>query len=368
MFTVNRTALHDELAILTSVVVPKNHIGVLTTVMLGCDGERLLLTGTNLDASIETMVPATGDPWGGCVPAHTLAALVKLLSEEEITFKPKDTRLQVKCGPSKHLLPLWPIAQFPEIDRAEGEPVSLPAALLSEMVKAVSFAMMPPSDTLKPADFKFTGLSIRSMEGKLEVMASKKTVTAIAEAPIDAALLPILLPSQAIRALELLLEGEIVAIQANANHVEFTCGHRTLIARQLTGEFPVWRQFIPEYQYQVQVDRAQFKAGLQRALLTMGIDNAVGFEPLRLTFTKEQVVIESKGGDRGKSEESVTITSNLNGKPVVLGVVGAQVLSVLRGEQVRLSLMAESPLIFTETNDKFTTTAIVMPTSLRQWG
>lgn len=365
MITISRPALRDELTLLVSVVT-KGVIGPLETVMLGCDGEHLMLTATDTHATVVSEIPATGEPWGGCVPAHQLKALVKLFDGDEVTLTP-GKQLEVRCGTSKHLLPITPIEQFPEIDQVDSlDEFELPAELLREMIKAVAFAMMP--DAINPADFKFTGLSLRTVDGQLEVMASKKVVTAIAESASEAVIPPAILPPVAVVALQSLLDGETVAIQRSDNFIKFTCGHRTLIARTLMGQFPAWRSFLPEFKYEVQVDRAQFKAGLQRAMVTMGVDNAVGYEPLRLTFEREQVTIESKGGDRGKSLEPVPITSNLNGEPLAIGVVGSQVLSALLGEQVNCAIAApDKPLLFRQVTEQFRTSVIVMPTSLRTW-
>lgn len=366
MITVSRAVLRDELVLLAS-IVSKDVIGPLETVMLGCDGEHLMLTATNRDATVISEIPVQGDVWGGCVPAHQLKALVKLFDGDEITLTPKK-QLEIRCGTSKHLLPLTPIEQFPEIDRLDSlDEFELPAELLREMIKAVTFAMMP--DAINPADFKFTGLSLRAMEGTLEVMASKKTVTAIAEAESPAALPPVILPAVAVDALERLLDGDTVTIQRSDNSVEFTCGPRTLIARQLMGQFPAWRTFLPEFKYEVAVNHAEFKAGLQRAMVTMGVDNAAGYEPLRLTFSKEQVVVESRGGDRGKSLEPVAITSNLNGEPLAIGVIGSQILKVLYGETVNLALFSpEQPLLFRYIDEKFKLSCIVVPVNAnRMW-
>lgn len=370
MFTVNRKALLNELALLQTVAESKTTMPVLSFVLFGLVGNVLTLTATNVDVSITTEIEAEGDSWGGCLPSAQLYALVKLLNEETITFTPKDGPMQVKAGRSKHLIPVMSIDNFPQIESLNNEnAVELNLPLLISMIEATAFTALPIADHLKPADIKYTGLSLRKLDGRLEVMASCKGVTGIAEAVSDVTDFAVLLPRQAASALRR-LEGETVTVRHSENLVQFVSGPRTITARQLMGQFPQWRQFVPEFPWAVSVSTGELQAAIKRATVTMGVDNAVGYEPMRATFSRESLLIETRGGDKGKSEEFVNVQSNLNGDSLPIGFINGQVLDVLSkcGESVTCHLAAwDKPLMFKPRVEGMELIYVVMPVSLKSW-
>lgn len=322
-FTVPRKPLAAELALLQTVSERKATIPVLSTVMLGLVGDTLTLTATGLDATLITEIQASGDSYGGCVPSQSLHDLVRLLEGDEVRFTPKSNqRLELSAGKSRHLLPVAPIAEFPRIERPSGEGFSLPLAPLTGAIKATAFSMLDPHFSLKPDELRFTGLSLRKIGDHLEVMATRKFVTAIAEIALDVPEFSVVLPPQSVDALAR-MEGESVHVRHNESLAEFTAGNRTVVARQLTGQFPQWRQFVPEYQYQMKISSERLAAAVRRASITSETD------PLKATFAGDTLTVETQDGNHGQSQEPVTVTSNLNGDAISLGVFGDQILSVL---------------------------------------
>lgn len=369
MFRVNRKALLDELILLQTAAEAKTTMPILAYVMFSLAGNALSLTATNIDVTITTEIEAEGDPWSGCLPSAQLYALVKLLSEETLTFQLKDERVEVKAERARHKLPIMPIADFPQSGGLAGEGFTLSLPLLKQMIASTAFSALPSVDHLKPADIKYTGLSLRSQDGKLEAMASCKGVTAIAETATDAPPFAVILPRQATAALQR-LEGETVTVKHSENLVQFVSGPRTITARQLMGQFPQWRQFVPAFPWEVSVGVGELRDAIRRAAVTMGVDNAVGYEPMRATFSREALLIETRGGDKGKSEELVNTQSSLNGDSLAIGFINGQVLDVLSkcGESVACHLATgDKPLMFKPRVEGMELTFIVMPVSLKSW-
>lgn len=366
-FICNRKALLDELALLSTVAEPKTTLPILAFIRFEFDGARLVLTVSNIDVSIVTEVEAQGEEWSGCLPSAQLYALVKLLVDETLTFTLKDERMEVRAGRARHKLPIMSATDFPMIEGLQGEGFNLSLPLLSKMISATAFSALPLVDHLKPSDMKFTGLSIRAVGGTLEVGASQKVVTGIAETAVDVPDFALLLPQKAIVALQR-LDGETVTIRHSTNLAEFTARPRRLVARQLMGVFPQWRQFVPEYPWAVTLSSAELQAAIRRATVTMGTDNAVGYEPMKATFDKESVLIETRGGDKGKSDEMVATQSNLNGDALSIGFINGQVLSVLGQCEAGLvcHLAAwDKPMMFKPVVKGMELTFIVMPVACK---
>jgi DNA polymerase III sliding clamp (beta) subunit (PCNA family) len=328
----------------------------------------LTLTATNIDVSITTEIEAEGEAWGGCLPSAQLYALVKLLNDETITFQLRDgDRMEIKAVRARHKLPVMSADAFPQPEQLAGDEITLNLTTLNQMISATAFTALPVVDHLKPADIKYTGLSLRSLNGKLEAMASCKGVTAIAEIATDAPPFAVILPRQAATALQR-LEGEMVTIKHSENLAVFSAGPRTITARQLVGQFPQWRQFVPEFPWTVSLSAGELQAAIKRAAVTMGVDNAVGYEPMRATFSRESLLVETRGGDKGKSEEHVQVQSNMNGDELPVGFINGQVLSVLAqcGESVTCHLAAwDKPLMFKPKVEGIDLTYIIMPVSTK---
>lgn len=367
MFKINRKALLDELTLLQLVAEVKTTMPVLAYVKFVLVENVLTLTATNIDVSAVAKIKAEGEEWSGCIPSAALYALAKLLTDDTLTFKEKADRVEIKAGRARHLLPVLPISEFPAVEGLSGDGFSLGLPLLTKMIEATAFSALPFVEHIKPSDIKFTGVSLRAMNGKLEVAASQKVVTGVAEVAADVPDFTILIPQQAANALKR-LSGETVTIRHAEGSVEFAAGPRTIIARQLMGEFPQWRQFIPEFPWTVTANTNELQSAIKRAAVTMGTDNAVGFEPMKATFARESVMIETRGSDKGKSEELLDVQSNMNGDALSIGFINGQVLSVLGqcGERVTCHLAAwDKPIMFKPVVEGMELTFIVMPVGVK---
>lgn len=369
MFQVNRKALLAELALLSTVAESRPNQLVLAYVKFDFDGGRLTLTATNIDVSITTEIVAEGESWAGCLPAAQLYALVKLLVDETVSFTQNDGRVEIRAGKARHKLPIMPVVDFPVLEKLDNNGLEMSLPLLARMVDATRFSSLPAVDHLRPADIKYTGLSLRKMNGSLEVMASCKHITAIAETLVDIPDFTVILPHQAATAVRC-LGGETVTIKHSENLVEFTAGSRSIVARQLMGQFPQWRQFVPELPWTVTLSGSELQQAIRRASITMGTDNTVGYEPMKATFGKESVLIETKGGDKGKSDETVAAQSNLSGDALSIGFINRQVLSVLSQctESLTCHLATcDKPMMFKPVVEGMELVFIVIPVSLKEW-
>lgn len=343
-FTVNRKLLLSELAGLQSVAERKGTIPILSTILFQFDGEYLYLTATDLDRTMLTRLPASGEPWGGCVPARQLYALARLLEGDGVTLTPQPNgRLQVKCGAGKHLLPTYPTTEFPAVDTPSDGLLTLDAALLTAMIQSVQFSMLPDNGVVKAADQRFTGLQMSLGEGKFRLEASRKVTFAVAECVAEGETFTTIIPPSAINALLALADSGNVTIGITESRATFHNGERTLIARLfVANQFPDFTKLIPEFTQSATVESSALKLAIQRSLLTTNTDRLNRPESLKLTFAQKELTVESQGGDSGKSDELIPVTSNLNGEAQVFGIFGNQILDWLAvaGNQVKVELNA----------------------------
>ncbi len=182
---------------------------------------------------------------------------------------------------------------------------------------------------MKAADQQFTGLQMSLKDGRFTLEASRKVTFATASTEAEGDPFSTIVPPKAVAAILTLADDGSVGIGIDEGHATFRCGNRVLIARTLIGQFPDFSGIIPEFTQSATVSTTALKSALQRTLLTTDLDARKRFESVKLTFTADALVIESRGGGTGKSDETIPITSNLNGEAVVFGAFGQQLLDWL---------------------------------------
>lgn len=333
MFSVNRSQLAAELNLLLPVIERKTTLPILSHALFRAQNGLLEITATSMDvtAKVDLNVNA-GQELAFCVPLKQLAQLVRLLEGETVNLTAKvDGRLEVKCGGARHLLMMRKTDEYPETDLlpADIALTPIPAKTLTEMIKCVRHSMLVDTGVTKQSEIMFTGLQLRSKDGKLEVQGSRKVTLALATCPFTGPEFCAVIPLQAVSALAAFDDGD-VGIGVTDKHATFICGPRQLTARLLIGQFPDWSNVLPEFKQSVNVESESLAAATRRSMLTTNAENWEKFEPLKYTFGKDVLTVESKGGDSGKSHEQVPATSTLNGASVLFGVNGNQILEFLR--------------------------------------
>lgn len=342
-FIVTRKPLLAELTLLQSVLESKNVMPICAYVLFGYHTNLLTLTATNLDVSITTELEAEGDSWGGCLPSAQLYNLVKLLdakTAETITFTPKDGLIQVRADKARHKLPLMKAEDFPEIDRAEIKGIVIDAATFNEMLSSVSFAALVPSDGLNQSQQRYTGVSLLADNGQLSLTATNiarmATTSCAVETPIA---MDVIIPRQAISALLGMREGDLTIGITSDGALQFSNGQRQMYVRRLVDDkFVEWRSMFPKsYEHTAELVVNDLGAAIKRAMLTQNERRNMVIDGLRWTWANGELLIETRGGDKGKSDETVEIACpSLNGASIALGMNGQQVIDALGllGEKV----------------------------------
>ena len=102
-FTVSRADLVRELNLSQGVVEKKTTIPILSNVLVEADGDRILLTATDLELGIRCSCAARVKKSGaGTIPARRLLDYVRLLPDSDVQVKVGDNHwANLVCGRSK---------------------------------------------------------------------------------------------------------------------------------------------------------------------------------------------------------------------------------------------------------------------------
>jgi DNA polymerase III subunit beta len=122
-FVVSRDALLKPLQLVAGVVERRQTMAVLSNVLVVIDGDRLSLTGTDLEVEIigRVQLEAAGQSGEITLPARKLLDICKSIQDgANIEFIQEDQRVIVKSGRSRFTLSTLPAEDFPSVEEAPG--------------------------------------------------------------------------------------------------------------------------------------------------------------------------------------------------------------------------------------------------------
>lgn len=355
MITIPRKDLLTELTLLQTVISKYATMPVLQTVRVEA-GDKLRLTASSIDVTLTCELPLPGlvnEPESFCVPIKPLAQLVALFEKDEVTLERADNgRIKVQCGRSKHMLPYFSTSEFPEPDSVVAETATIKGELLSAMLNHTAFAVFALANDVRQSDAKFTGLHWTVADGQLTIAATNKLRLAIARTPLTGSDFAVITPQQVVPALRKFNAGNVeIGVSANGSLMLVRAGGRLLTVRLLMDKPLDWIALFPaKYDHAAEVETSVLADSLKRALVTSDDKPSFVINGLKWQVGGDELRIESRDSDQGKSEESLPIAcSSLNGNTITLGMNGVQVVDYLNldiaGEKTRVELTEGSHVI-----------------------
>jgi len=151
-----------------------------------------------------------------------------------------------------------------------------------------------------------------------------------------------------------------VQLGLQENHVVFGAEGTWLTTRRIDGQFPNYRQLLPEaFEHELTISRAELLDVVRRAAVM--IQRAT---PLQLRFADGEVTVVARTHEVGESKESMPVA--YSGEPLEIGFNAEflkEGLESVEGEDVKMKLISPlRPAILTDEADDFT--YLVMPIRL----
>jgi DNA polymerase-3 subunit beta len=140
----------------------------------------------------------------------------------------------------------------------------------------------------------------------------------------------VIIPLKAIQELNRNLpEEKEITISIGENQILFNMGEITIVSRLIEGEFPDYRQVIPEISNnKIKVGRESFMMAIRRAALFSTPD----YQAVKFEIIKNKLIVSKATPGLGESREEVA--AEYNGKDIALGFNPAFLLDVLKNLNV----------------------------------
>jgi DNA polymerase III subunit beta len=315
--TTKRTELVAKLSIVSRAVSTRAATQALSGILLSVAEDGVALTATDGEMGLRTEMQAeVAAPGVALLPGRLLAELARSLGEEsvEIELRESERDVEIRSGGSSFHLRVLPAEDFPHLP-GEGEaPLKIPAAALAETVELVARAAS--RDDMRPV---LTGVLVSASGEEMTMVATDSYRLAVKRTELESAIggeLEANIPAKALRELgRLLAAGDVeeVAVSLLPNQALFKAGAILLNTRLIDGQFPNFRQLLPEsYEHDVRLPRGEF-LDVVRRVSQLAQRNA----PLRLSFAQGELKISASTPDVGDAEE--TMPAAFEGEELEIG-------------------------------------------------
>jgi DNA polymerase III subunit beta len=302
----SKDELVSALSAVSRAVSTRSTVQVLSGILVRAEGDRVELAATDMELSLRLPLEAEVEGGGAVVvPGRLLVDLARLLPEGGVTLehRPEEAVLEVTGGPSVSRLHTYSAEDFPKLPDAESaQTFAVDRAAFLETVAKVARASS--RDESRPV---LTGILVRFEGGRLVMAATDSYRLSVKETELEAAEaqeLEAIVPARALAELSrIAADADELQVGVQENHVVFSAGGVWLTTRRIDGQFPNYKQLIPEtFEHEVTLPREEFLEVVRRTSV-MAQRNS----PIRLRFAEGEVTVSAQTQDVGEARETLPI-------------------------------------------------------------
>jgi DNA polymerase-3 subunit beta len=313
--TCSRDELVQKLAIVARAVSTRATVLVLGGILLRAEDGELQLAATDMELSLRTAFDAQVEGEGAVVvPGRLLVDLARLLPDEDVQIehRAEEGVVRIECGSASYRLHTYNVEDFPRLPDVQAiGTFSVDREALLDTVARVSRSAS--RDESRPV---LTGILARFEGGKLVMAATDSYRLSVKESTLEgeAPELEAIIPARALTELSRIAQSaDGMELGVHENQVVFVVDGITLTTRRIEGQFPNYRQLLPEtFEHIVNVPRAEI-LDVVRRVAVMAQRNS----PLRLRFAEGELTISSQTQDVGEARESLPV--GFAGEPLEIG-------------------------------------------------
>ncbi len=305
-FRSERDTLVDALASASRVVATRL-VGATSGLLLSLQGDRLTVTGTDLDITVRTSATVIGlEDGAAVVPARLIVDAVRSLEPGAVTVSSDDESVTVSLGRARFALRTFAVGDYPHLPPITGALISVVAEdLLQGLTQVVRAAA---TDDARPL---LTGVLFTADNDALRLIATDSYRLAVRDVPGVHALGPhhdLLVPARALQELQrsassLGPDAEIGVTVTDAE-ILFAIGATSVASRLIDGNYPSVLQLIPpSYPNQLTVAKDTLLTSLRRARLVAKDATS----SVRLTVQDRALEIRTQSQDTGGVEDTIDV-------------------------------------------------------------
>lgn len=309
-FSCEKILLQNAVVTASRAAAAKSSIPALEGVLLSCEGDRLTVSGYNMQTGIRTSFEASVSESGSLVlNARLFGDILRKMPDDVITFS-SDEKLAVKllCGDADFDIVALSADDFPELPEVEEKyALSLPEKTLKSMINQTAFAVS--TNETKPV---YMGSLFEICDAGLTVVSVDGFRLALRREPlekIEGGAFSFVAPGTALNEVEKICEetDELIHVTLGTRHILFSVGETELICRRLEGEFFDYKNSIPRKSpITVIAETRAFMESLDRVSVVI---NEKLKSPVRCLFEDDRVMLSAKTAN-GDAKDICRVSGN----------------------------------------------------------
>jgi DNA polymerase-3 subunit beta len=360
--TCSKDDLVQALGVVSRAVSTRTSVQILSGILLEAQNGELKVAATDMELSLRATLPAQTEGDGAIVlPGKTLTDIARLLPADtvEIEHKPAESVAHLTCGSASYTLHTYSPEDFPRLPELEAVTTfAVERTALLETITRVARAAS--RDESRPV---LTGILVQFAGGKLVMAATDSYRLAVKETALEGSVpeLEAIVPGRALQELaRIATSGDEVEVGVQENQVVFSTSGVWLTTRRIDGQFPNYRQLLPEaFEHELTLPRAELLEVVRRASVMIQRST-----PLQLRLADGELTVIARTHEVGESQESMP--APFVGETLEIGFNAEFLrdgLELIDSDDVRLKLISPlRPAVLHGEGDDFT--YLVMPIRL----
>lgn len=312
LFTIDRDSLLNKLRIVEKITIPRGIQPVLANILFEASDNTLKLSATDLDISIITNTMASVKKEGKItLPAKKTFEIVSKLPDKPIDFSlNSDTNITtITCGNSKFEIIGISAEEFPSL--ISEEEISKKEAIEIEMdpfIKSIKHTVYAAASYENRNII--SGVFCNISDNKIEMAATDgNRLTRIIEniKNKEEKTAKIVIPSKTLqeflRVSSLISEEKVQLLPDSAKLIIKTKSF-LIVSRLLEGEYPPYKQLIPQTTTQIAVVKREDLIGALERVSCMVNDRT---SIVKFVFSDNKLLLKAETPDSGASEDMIDI-------------------------------------------------------------
>jgi DNA polymerase III subunit beta len=304
--SLSRDKLFTALQTVGRAVSSRATLPSLGGIQLTAASDGLTLRATDMEVGLVVSLPDAAVESEGTVllPGRLLSDVARSLPAGDVALalRPEQRDVELTAGSARFHLRTLPAEDFPRLPELEGDGARLPAAPLAQTIDRVARAAS--RDEVRPI---LTGVLFQAEGTTLTMVATDSYRLSVKHTSLETSLPEAIeanVPARALRELARIVaqEGaEEVAMSLARNQAVFRAGQVVLSSRLIEGQFPSWRQLIPEsFEHEVRLPRVEILE-VARRIGQLAQRNA----PLRFAFAEGELTVAAETPEVGDASEAI---------------------------------------------------------------
>lgn len=363
-FSISREALIKPLNLVAGVVERRQTLPILSNVLLSLEGTQLSLTGTDLEVELIGRVEVEAGAIDGeiTVPARKLVDICKSLPDSsQIEFTVDSGKATVKAGRGRFTLSTLPATEFPSVDESAGDQtLEIAQSVVKRLIDRTAFAMAQ-----QDVRYYLNGMLLELKAGRLRMVATDghRLALCTANEAVSTGDAAIIIPRKGVLELSRLLDtDESIRLVIGSNHIRAANQQFTFTSKLVDGKFPEYERVLPKSADKTVIGQ---RLELRQAFTRTAILSNEKYRGVRLKLSTDTLDITANNPEQEQAEEVVAVEYQGDELEVGFNVSYLlDVLSVLDGEQIRLSLSDSASSALLEEADEGDSLYVVMPMRL----